>query len=113
MMERDDAALIAAKKSWRIRRRIKRLFLGWFLVSLVFAEAGISWFGILIARNAPMSLADATVLGERFVIGFLAALFLLMIVAMAFQFRSLQRLRRIEKIHAERMAWVAAQAINP
>ena len=49
MVQRDEVAEAAAKKSWQVRRRIKRLFLGWFILSLFFAEAGASWFGIFIA----------------------------------------------------------------
>ena len=45
MLERDEAALAAARKSWRFRRRVKRLLLVWFLIALVSAEAGeLVWF---------------------------------------------------------------------
>ena len=111
-VERDEAALVAAKKSWRLRRRIKRLLIGWFLVALIFAEAGASWFGIMIARNAPMSLAQAKHLGEVVSIGVLVVSFLLLILMMSFQFKAQQRLRRIEKIHAERTGTAAAVTVS-
>ena|SRR5207244_2306968 len=102
MIERDELLEAAAKKSWRSRRRIKRLFLGWFVLSLVFAEAGASWFGILIARNAPVSMADAKLIGERTAMGVLLVSFVFLIVAVALQFKARQRLRRLENARLHR-----------
>ena len=55
----------AARRSWRIRRRIKRLLFSWVVIWVVCVEAGASWFGILIAEHAPMPLADAKLIAER------------------------------------------------
>jgi hypothetical protein len=96
MVERNEALEAAAKKSWRSRRQVKRLFLGWFIVSLFFAEAGASWFGIFMARHAPMSMADAKLIGERTAMAVLLVSFVVMLVAVVLQFKARQRLRQIE-----------------
>jgi len=88
MIEQDLVALASAKKSWRFRRRIKRLLLGWFFISLIFAEAGASWFGILLARHAPMSLAEARVLGVQVAMGVFVISFLILVVTIALQFNA-------------------------
>ena len=108
MIERDQILEAAAKKSLRFRRRIKRLFFGWFILSLLFAEAGASWFGIFIARHAPMSMIDAKLIGERTVMGILLVSFVVMIVAVVFQFRAQQRLRRIGNARLQRLGPAAA-----
>jgi hypothetical protein len=108
MVQRDEAAEAAAKTSWRVRRRIKRLFLGWFILSLFFAEAGASWFGIFIARHAPMSMAEAKLIGERTVMGVLLISFVIMIVAVVLQFKARQRLRQLERARLQRAGRAAA-----
>src|SRR5262245_15796643 len=96
MAQQDETLEAAAKRAWRLRRRLKRLFFGWFLVSLFFAEAGASWFGIFIARHAPMSLADAKLVGERTAMAVVVMSFVVMIVSVVLQFKARQRLQRIE-----------------
>jgi hypothetical protein len=108
MVQRDEAAEAAAKTSWRVRRRIKRLFLGWFVVSLFFAEAAASWFGIFIARHAPMSMAEAKLIGERTAMGVLLISFVIMIVAVVLQFKARQRLRQLERSRLQRAAPASA-----
>jgi threonine/homoserine/homoserine lactone efflux protein len=97
MVERDEAAEAAAKRSWRSRRRVKRLFLGWFIVSLVFAEAGASWFGIFLALHAPMSMADAKLIGERIAMTVLLVSFIVLLVAIGLQSMARRRLRQLER----------------
>lgn len=113
MLERDEAALAAARKSWRFRRRAKRLLLIWFVIALVSAEAGASWFGFLIAHHAPLSLADAKVLGERIALGVLVISLLLTIVTMVFQLKARQSLRRLERILAQREGPSPGLTVNP
>lgn len=108
MMGRDDAAEAAAKKSWKLRRRIKRILLGWFIVSLFFAEVAASWFGIFIARHAPMSMADAKVIAERTAMAVLLVSFVVLILSVFLQFRARQRLRRIENARLHRAVTAAA-----
>jgi len=64
MVEGDEAAIAAAKKSWRFRRQMKRLFFAWLVPFLLIGEVGASWFGIFLAWHAPMSMADAKLIGE-------------------------------------------------
>ena len=108
MVARDDAAEAAAKKTWRFRRRVKRLFLGWFIVSLFFAEAATSWFGIFIATHAPMSMADAKVIGERTAMSVLLISLAVLIISVILQFRARQRLRRLENARVGRIATATA-----
>ena len=89
--------MAAAKKSWRLRRQMKRLVLGWFLLTLLFAEAGASWFGIFLSRHAPMPMADAKLIAERTAMTVLFMSFVLMIVALVLQLRARQRLGRLEE----------------
>jgi len=108
MVQRDEVAEAAAKKSWQVRRRIKRLFLGWFILSLFFAEAGASWFGIFIATHAPMSMADAKVIGERTAMSVLLISLAVLIISVILQFRARQRLRRLERARLQRAGPAAA-----
>ena len=107
MAQRDEAVEAAAKKVWRFRRRLKRLLFGWFLVSLVSAEAGASWFGIFIARHAPMSMADAKLIGERTAMAVVLISFVVLIVSVILQLKARQRLQRIEKARLQRLAATA------
>jgi hypothetical protein len=108
MVARDDAAEAAAKKSWRSRRRIKRVFLGWFILSLLFAEAGASWFGIFLSRHAPKALADAKLIGERTAMVVLLMSFAVLVVAVVLQFRAGKRLRQLEQAQLRRLGPAAA-----
>ena len=103
MSDRDEVLEAAAKKSWRLRRRIKRLLLGWLLVALLCAEAGASWFGIFLARHAPMPLADAKLIAERTAMAVFVISFIVMVVSIAMQAKARQRLRRLEDKRLERM----------
>jgi hypothetical protein len=49
MVEGDEAAIAAAKKSWRFRRQMKRLFFAWLVPFLLIGEVGASWFGIFLS----------------------------------------------------------------
>ena len=86
----------AARRSWRVRRRIKRLLFSWVVICVLCAEAGASWFGIFIAKHAPMPLADAEVIAERTATAVFVVSFVAMIVSGILQFRARERLRRIE-----------------
>jgi biotin transporter BioY len=86
----------SARKSWRLRRRIKRLLFSWIVICVLCAEAGASWFGIFIAEHAPMPLADAKVIAERTATVVFAISFAAMMVAAVLQFKVRERLRRIE-----------------
>ena len=109
MTDQDEALEAAAKKSWRHRRRIKRLLLGWLLVSLFFAEAGASWFGIFLATHAPMPLADAKLIAERTAMAVFVISLVIMIVSIAMQISARQRLRRLENKRLERAGLAAAR----
>jgi hypothetical protein len=108
MVGPDDAAEAAARRSWRFRRRIKRVFLGWCIISLLFAEVGASWFGYYIARHAPMSMADAKLIGERAAAAVLLVSFAVLIVAMVLQFKARGRLRGLENARLQRLATATA-----
>jgi hypothetical protein len=86
----------AVRRSWRFRRRIKRLLFWWIVICFLCAEAGASWFGIFIAKHAPMPLADAKVIAERTATAVFAVSFAAMMVSAVLQFRARERLRRIE-----------------
>jgi hypothetical protein len=86
----------AARRAWRVRRRIKRLLFSWVVICFLCAEAGASWFGIFIAKHAPMHIADAKVFAERTATAVFAASFAAMMVSAVLQFRSREKLRRIE-----------------
>jgi len=107
MVDRDEALEAAEKKSWRFRRRIKRVLLGWFIVSLFFAEAAVSWFGIFLATHAPMSMADAKLIAERTATAILVISFVVLVVSISLQFRSRQRLRRLESARLQRLGLAA------
>lgn len=104
MVDRDETPQAAATRAWRSRRRLKRLFFGWFVVSLLFAEAGASWFGIFIARHAPMSISDAKLIGERTALAVVLISFGVMIASVLLQFRARQRLKRMEDARLQRLA---------
>jgi hypothetical protein len=86
----------AARRSWRVRRRIKRLLFSWVVICFLSAEAGASWFGIFIAEHAPMPLADAKVIAERTATVVFVVSFAAMIISAVLQFRAGQGLRQIE-----------------
>ena len=86
----------AARRSWRIRRRIKRLLFSWVVICVLCAEAGASWFGIFIAEHAPMPLADAKMIAERTATVVFVVSFVAMMISTVLQFRARERLRRIE-----------------
>ena len=86
----------AARRSWRRRRRIKRLLFSWVVICFLCAEAGASWFGIFIAKHAPMPLADAKLIAERTATAVFLVSFAAMLISAVLQFRARERLRRIE-----------------
>jgi len=86
----------AAKRSWRVRRRIKRLLFSWVVICFLCAEAGASWFGIFIAKHAPMPIVEAKVIAERTAMAVFAVSFAAMIISAVLQFRARERLHRIE-----------------
>ena len=94
----------AARRSLRARRRIKRLLFSWFLISFFCAEAGASWFGIFVAEHAPMSLADAKVIGERTAMAVIIVSFAATIFSAILQFKARQTLRRIESLRLQSAA---------
>jgi hypothetical protein len=85
-----------AARSWRIRRRIKRLLFSWVVICFLCAEAGASWFGIFIAEHAPMPLVDAKVIAERTATVVLLVSFAAMMASAVLQLRARERVRRIE-----------------
>jgi hypothetical protein len=91
----------AAKRSWRVRRRIKRIIFGWLLLTFFLAEAGASWFGILIATHAPMSIAEAKLIGERTAAAVILISFAALIISVILQFRARRTLRRLENIRLQ------------
>ena len=93
-----------ARRSWRVRRRIKRVLFGWLLLTSFFAEAGASWFGIFIATHAPMSIAEAKLIGERTAAAVILISFAALIISVILQFRARQRVRRLENIQLQSVA---------
>jgi uncharacterized membrane protein len=86
----------AARRSWRVRRRIKRLLFSWVVICFLCAEAGASWFGIFIAEHAPMPLADAKVIAERTAMAVFVVSFAAMMISAVLQFRAGEKMRKIE-----------------
>lgn len=107
MLSLADAAEAAAKKSWRFRRRIKRIVLGWFIISVILAELAASWFGIIIAHHAPMSMAEAKVVAEQTAVAVVLISFFVLVISAVMQFRARQRLRRLEHTRLHRTASAA------
>ena len=84
------------RRSWRRRRRVKRLLFSWVVISFVCAEAGASWFGIFIAEHAPMSIAEAKPIAERTVMAVILVSSAATVLSAILQFRTRQTLRRME-----------------
>jgi biotin transporter BioY len=84
------------RRSWRRRRRVKRLLFSWVVITFFCAEAGASWFGIFIAEHAPMSIAEAKLIAERTAMAVILVSSAATVLSAILQFRARQILRRIE-----------------
>lgn len=85
-----------ARRSWQVRRRIKRLLFSWIVICFLCAEGVASWFGFFIARHAPMPLADAKMIAERAATAIFAFSFAAGMISVVLQFRAGERLRQIK-----------------